>query len=47
MLYAFKEYLVNSETGLNFFIWIRRNPLKNPDSTKGIQGNPRAFAFFY
>jgi hypothetical protein len=24
----------------NFFIWIRRNPLKTPDSAKGIQGNP-------
>ena len=23
-----------------FFIWIRCNPLKSPDSAKGIQGNP-------
>jgi hypothetical protein len=23
----------------DFFIWIRRNPLKNPESAKGIQGN--------
>ena len=27
-------------TGEDFFIWIRRNPLKSPGSTKGIQGNP-------
>jgi hypothetical protein len=30
-----------------FFIWIRRNPLKSPDSAKGIQGNPSFFAWFY
>jgi hypothetical protein len=24
-----------------FFIWIRCNPLKSPDSTKEKQGNPR------
>src|SRR5580704_1807710 len=30
----------------NFFIWIRHNPLKSPDSTKGIQGNPRNFPWF-
>jgi hypothetical protein len=29
--------------GKNFFIWIRRNPLKSPDSAKGIQGNPSLF----
>jgi hypothetical protein len=23
-----------------FFIWIRRNPLKSPDSAKEKQGNP-------
>jgi hypothetical protein len=27
----------------NFFIWIRRNPLKSPDSAKGIQGNASLF----
>jgi hypothetical protein len=25
------------------FIWIRHNPLKSLDSTKGIQGNPSLF----
>ena len=30
----------------DFFIWIRHNPLKSPDSTKGIQGNPRNFPWF-
>jgi hypothetical protein len=29
------------------FIWIRCNPLKSPDSAKGIQGNPSFFAWFY
>jgi hypothetical protein len=29
-----------------FFIWIRRNPLKSTDSTKGIQGNARLFPWF-
>jgi hypothetical protein len=27
----------------NFFIWNRRNPLKSPNSAKGIQGNPSFF----
>jgi hypothetical protein len=27
----------------DFFIWIRCNPLKSPDSTKGIQGNASFF----
>ena len=31
----------------NFFIWIRRNPLKSPDSTKEIQGNPSYFPWIY
>jgi hypothetical protein len=31
----------------NFFIWIRCNPLKSPDSAKGIQGNPSLFPWFY
>jgi hypothetical protein len=26
-----------------FFIWIRRNPLKRPESANGIQGNPSLF----
>jgi hypothetical protein len=29
------------------FIWIRCNPLKSPDSTKGIQGNASFFPWFY
>jgi hypothetical protein len=31
----------------NFFIWIRHNPLKSPESAKGIQGNPSSFPWFY
>jgi hypothetical protein len=27
----------------NFFIWIRCNPLKSPESAKGIQGNASVF----
>jgi hypothetical protein len=27
-------------------IWTRRNPLKSPDSAKGIQTNPSVFAWF-
>jgi hypothetical protein len=30
-----------------FFIWILCNPLKSPDSAKGIQGNPSFFPWFY
>jgi hypothetical protein len=26
-----------------FLAWIRRNPLKSPDSAKGIQGNASDF----
>jgi hypothetical protein len=33
--------------GTDFFIWIRCNPLKSPDSAKGIQGNASFFAWFY
>jgi hypothetical protein len=29
----------------DFFIWIRRNPLKSPESAEGIQGNPSFFAW--
>jgi hypothetical protein len=29
----------------DFFIWNRRNPLKSPNSTKGIQGNPSFFVW--
>jgi hypothetical protein len=29
------------------FIWIRRNPLKSPVSTKGIQGNASDFPWIY
>ena len=31
----------------DFFIWIRRNPLKSPDSAKGIQGNPSDFSLVF
>jgi hypothetical protein len=31
----------------DFFIWIRRNPLKNPESTKVIQGNPSFFPWIH
>jgi hypothetical protein len=30
-----------------FFYFFRRNPLKSPDSIKGIQGNARIFPCFY
>jgi hypothetical protein len=30
-----------------FFIWIRCNPLKSPDSDERIQGNPSIFPWFY
>jgi hypothetical protein len=33
--------------GKNFFIWIRCNPLKSPESAKEIQGNASFFAWFY
>jgi hypothetical protein len=33
--------------GRNFSIWIPRNPLKSPESAKGIQGNPSLFPWFY
>jgi len=32
--------------GKKFFIWIRCNPLKSPESAKGIQGNASFFACF-
>jgi hypothetical protein len=31
----------------NYFIFFARNPLKNPDSAKGIQGNPSLFPWIY
>jgi hypothetical protein len=31
----------------DFFIWIRRNPLKSPESTKEIQGKASFFPWFY
>jgi hypothetical protein len=34
------------KAGGDFFIWIRRNPLKSPDSAKGIQGNASTFPWF-
>jgi hypothetical protein len=33
--------------GKQIFIWIHCNPLKSPESAKGIQGNPSLFAWFY
>jgi hypothetical protein len=36
---------VKISTRRDFFIWIRCNPLKSPDSTKGIQGNASFFAW--
>jgi hypothetical protein len=35
------------EGGNDFFIWIRRNPLKSLESAKEIQGNPSFFPWFY
>jgi hypothetical protein len=38
------------DTGKDFFIWIRCNPLKGPDSDEKNQGNPSdfiGFAWFY
>jgi hypothetical protein len=32
-------------SGNVFLIWIRRNPLKSPESTKEKQGNPSLFAW--
>jgi hypothetical protein len=32
-----------AQRGKRFFVWIRPNPLKRPDSAKGIQGNPSLF----
>jgi hypothetical protein len=31
----------------DFFIWIRHNPLKSPESAKGIQGNASLFPWIY
>jgi hypothetical protein len=40
--------IAESETaGEEKIVWIRRNPLKNPESAKGIQGNPSVFVWFY
>jgi hypothetical protein len=36
-----------AERGKEFFIWIRRNPLKSPESAKGIQGNPSFFPWYF
>jgi len=35
------------DTGKDFFAWIRRNPLKRGESTKGIQGNASFFPWIY
>jgi hypothetical protein len=40
---ALMRLWARDETGGDFFIWIRRNPLKSPESAKGIQGNPSDF----
>jgi hypothetical protein len=42
---GFKRSAPGLKKGKNFFIWIRRNPLKSPESAKGIQGNPSFFAW--
>jgi hypothetical protein len=39
----FEVFVAESEGGKDFFIWIRCNPLKSPDSAKEIQGNPSFF----
>jgi hypothetical protein len=31
----------------DFFIWIRRKPLKRPESAKGIQGKTRTFPWIH
>jgi hypothetical protein len=31
----------------DFFVWIRRNPLKSPNSAKRIQGNASLLAWIY
>jgi hypothetical protein len=31
----------------DFFIWIRYNPLKSPESAKGMQGNKRSFPWHF
>jgi hypothetical protein len=36
-----------AEKGEEFFIFFRCNPLKSPDSAKGIQGNASYFTWFY
>jgi hypothetical protein len=33
--------------GKDFFIWIRCNPLKSPDSAKENQGNASFFSWIY
>jgi hypothetical protein len=38
---------VGLETGPDFLAWIRRNPLKSPDSDEENQANPSYFAWFY
>jgi hypothetical protein len=40
-----KYYYLFCKIDKKFFIWIRCNPLKSPDSTKGIQGNASFFAW--
>jgi hypothetical protein len=43
----FEVFGAESEGGKDFFIWIRCNPLKSPDSAKEIQRNPSFFPWFY
>ena len=40
-----KYYYLFCKIDKKFFIWIRCNPLKSPNSTKGIQGNASFFAW--
>jgi hypothetical protein len=39
--------LARELTRNGFFTWIPRNPLKSPNSVKGIQGNAGYFAWIF
>jgi hypothetical protein len=45
--FAFAQPETRVERQEDFFIWIRHNPLKSPNSAKGIQGIPSFFAWLY
>jgi hypothetical protein len=44
---AFETIYARPEAGSDFSIWIRRNPLKSPDSDEQNQANPSHFAWIY